>query len=170
MNVNLQTCNSCFKSETLSCWSTKILMLCFLGFYRNSHRQYKSKGRRGRRKRGKIRIVPELWGFFLSFSGEVKSTSKELRLKYDVRDLAGPELGRVSWCGSLPSETRQAVHDLGHDKYGSTLPPEGSEWRTRAAGGGGPERGAMQKTKHSNSPTERVRLPNDGELGEERMF
>lgn len=170
MNVNLQTCDSCFKSETLSCWSTKIHMLCFLGFYRTPTDSTKEKDkRRGRRKRGKNRIVPELF----SFSGEVKSTSKELRLKCDLRDLPSLVLVRVSWCdrGSLPptkhSQTQaccHAVHDFGHNKYGSKVLPKGSEWRTQAAGG--------RSWTRSHANTNKLTLPLNGfiigELTQER--
>lgn len=75
MNVNLQTCDSCFKSETLSC--TKIHMLCFLGFYRtptdstNKRRKELEEGSRGK-KQDCVRAFEVV----VLFSGEVKSTSR----------------------------------------------------------------------------------------------
>lgn len=166
MNVNLQTCNSCFKSETLSRWSTKILLLCFLGFYRTPTDSTKEKEEEEEGSEGKSGSCQSC--VCVSFSEEVKSTSKELRLKYDMRDLPGLEVGRVSWCGFLPSETGRLSTTLDTRNMGQSFRPRGPNEGHKQQGGG-PERGAKADTLTLLLPGSAC--PTAGNEGKsERMF
>lgn len=112
MNVDLQTCDSCFKSETLSC-GTKIHMLCFLGFYRTPTDSTKENDKRtGRRKRGGggqdcARAFEVVFPFF--FWGVLKHIERAA-----IRELRPEAEARL-----LPPNTprhQHAVHDLRHNK------------------------------------------------------
>lgn len=90
MNVNLQTCDSCFKSETLSC-CTRIHMFVSLDSTELpltvQKKRIKELEEGSREKQDYVRVFE----LAVYFSGEVKSTSKELRFKCDTSALPGPE-------------------------------------------------------------------------------
>lgn len=79
MNVNLQTCDSCFKSETLSC-CTRIHMFVSLDstelpltVQKKRIKELEEGSRENRIMSGGLRLLS-------FFSGEVKSTSKEIQM------------------------------------------------------------------------------------------
>lgn len=84
MNVNLQTCDSCFKSETLSC-CTRIHVFVSLDStelpltVRKKGTKEPEEGSREIRDYARVFQVAVFFLFFF-LTGEVKSTSKEIQM------------------------------------------------------------------------------------------
>lgn len=148
------TCKPVIVASSLKLWVVEVLkFICFVSLDSTELPSTVQKKKIKEEEEGSGGKTGLCQSFFF-FSGEVKSTSKELSLKCDMRSAqSGTGTCVLMWSSMSAAEARflppntprhkHAVYDLEHNKYGSKISPKGSEWRTQAAGGGS-ERGAMQ--------------------------
>lgn len=151
------TCKPVTVASSLKLWVVEVLnFICFVSLDSTELPLTVQKKRIKEKEEGSRRKTGLCQSFFFSL-GTIKAHLKKMKLKCDTRDLPSLVLVCVSWCNAPMSTAKarflllntprhkHAVHDLGHNKYGSKVLPKGSEWRTQAAGGGGgPKPGAMQ--------------------------
>lgn len=165
------TCKLVTVASSLKLWVVEVLkFICFLSLDSTElpptvQKKGKKRKKEARGNQDSARVL-----VFLLFSGEVKSTSKELRLKYNKRDLPGLVLVRVSCCSAPGQQPRPASsrQSLSHTSMLSTTLDTinmGQRFRPRGPNEGHKQQGEVLneepcKDKQSNSPTECFCLPN----------